>query len=466
MAKPRTVFQCVECGYRSPKWLGRCPDCQSWDSLIEESIAPRSASTAANVNTRPVTLDTVPREDGRRIPTGMSELDRVLGGGVVPGSVVLLAGEPGIGKSTLLLQAAAGLAAQERRLVYVSGEESPAQIRLRAERLGLDPAGLSVLADNNLETILTMAAQHPWDLLAVDSVQSISSRDVASAPGSLIQIREATSRLINLAKAEQKPILLVGHVTKEGSIAGPKVLEHMVDTVLYFEGERSYNLRILRSFKNRFGSVNEIGVFEMKDKGLAEVGNPSALFLAERPRSAPGSVVVPTIEGTRPILVELQALVSASGLAMPRRQALGIDGARLSLLTAVLEKKVGLRLYDRDVFINVAGGIKVVEPAADLGLVAAVASSYHDRPVDHESVFLGEVGLAGEIRGVSRLDIRLREAEKLGFKKAVLPGNEARLLKNSSGLTLIGVSSVPELLEWLGRSPKPDRPGLPGGSQY
>ena len=418
-----------------------------FEETISSEAKPSGQGRPAAI---PLTLDRAPIEEQGRLLTGLGELDRVLGGGVVPGSVVLLAGEPGIGKSTLLLQAASGLGERDGRLLYVSGEESPAQLRLRAERLSLDLTQLTAAAETSLEAILAMAAEHPWDLLAVDSIQSVGSADVLSGPGSLAQIREAAVRLIKLAKTENRPVWLVGHVTKEGAIAGPKVLEHMVDTVLYFEGERSHNLRILRSFKNRFGSINEIGVFEMKDKGLAEVQNPSALFLAERPRQAPGSVVVPTIEGTRPILVEIQALVSASGLAMPRRQALGIDPARLSLLAAVLEKKVGLRLFDRDVFVNVAGGVRVVEPAADLGLVAAVASSYHERPVDYEAVFLGEVGLAGEVRGVSRLETRLREASKLGFKRAVLPRADRNRLKRTGGLDLIGLTSVGDLLEWLG----------------
>ncbi|MDY6851217.1 MAG: DNA repair protein RadA [Thermodesulfobacteriota bacterium] len=450
MAKIKTTFICTKCGYRSPKWLGRCPDCRSWDTLSEE-IAPAGPKTSSALKKDPqlLRLDNLPPENQDRLLTGLDELDRVFGGGVVPGSVALLAGEPGIGKSTLLLQAAAGLSRQGRNMLYVSGEESPAQLRLRANRLGLDLSKLQVAAETSVEAILTLAVEQRWDILAVDSIQAVSAADLPSGPGSLAQIRESAGRFINLAKTENLPVWLVGHVTKEGTIAGPKVLEHMVDTVLYFEGERGYNLRILRAFKNRFGSVNEIGVFEMKDQGLAEVANPSALFLAERPGEAAGSVVAPTIEGTRPILVELQALVSASGLAMPRRQALGIDPARLSLLTAVLEKKVGLRLFDKDVFVNVAGGIKVVEPAVDLGMVAAIASSYNDRPVDREAVFLGEVGLAGEVRGVSRLNIRLKEAAKLGFKKVLLPQSDKLRLGQSPDLELIGLSSVADLLEWL-----------------
>jgi len=450
MAKLKIYYVCGNCGYRSFKWLGRCPECQAWDSMAEEvHKPPKESRSGSRSGQGPLTLDKLPLEDEDRLITGWGELDRVLGGGVVPGSVILLAGDPGIGKSTLLLQAAAGLGIRDRRLLYVSGEESLAQLRLRAERLGLDLSLLHVAAETSLEAIQDLADDYPWDILAVDSIQAVSSTETASAPGSLVQIREAAARLINIAKTKNRPVFLVGHVTKEGGIAGPKVLEHQVDTVLYFEGERTHNLRILRAFKNRFGSINEIGVFEMKDKGLVEVTNPSALFLAERSVSAPGSVVVPTMEGTRPILVELQALVSTSGLAMPRRQALGIDPARLSLLAAVLEKKVGLKLFDRDIFVNVAGGVKVVEPAADLGLVAAVASSYSEQPVDYDAVFIGEIGLAGEVRGVSRLEIRLKEAAKLGFKRAVLAGNDLDRLGSGADLELTGVNSVADLLEWL-----------------
>lgn len=453
MAQNKTSYTCLECGYRTPKWYGRCPDCQTWDSLQAESPIDRHQKVGLDPGRRPLTLDQVPIDDVERFYTGMAELDRVLGGGLVPGAAVLLAGEPGIGKSTLLLQAAAGLAAGNHRLLYVSGEESPAQLRLRAQRLGLDLGRLWVASETSVETILDMADQYAssWDLLAIDSIQCLSSRQVPSGPGSLTQIRESANRLMALAKKMKRPLWLVGHVTKDGAIAGPKVLEHMVDTVLSFEGERSSNLRLLRAFKNRFGSVNEIGVFEMKDRGLAEVANPSALFLAERPLQASGSVVIPSLEGTRPLLVELQALVSASGLAMPRRQAVGVDPARVSLLTAVLEKKVGLRLNDRDVFVNVTGGVRLVEPAADLGLVAAIASSAHEWIVDQGAVLVGEVGLTGEIRGVSRVEVRLREAEKLGFVKAVLPKNEARRLKRATGLELVGVATVGDLLGWMAK---------------
>lgn len=450
MPKLKIQFVCVECGSKASKWLGRCPDCQGWDTMKEEQVRPkRSASSLKRSGQGVVKLSAVPMVDDSRILTGLGELDRVLGGGIVPGSVVLLAGDPGIGKSTLLLQAAELLGQQNKYPLYVSGEESLAQLSLRAERLGLDLDRLNVVAETSLETIFAIIADQPWDLLVIDSIQSISSDEIPSAPGSLVQIRETSARLIDLAKRENRSIWLVGHVTKDGAIAGPKVLEHMVDTVLYFEGERTHNLRILRGFKNRFGSVNEIGVFEMKDKGLEEVTNPSALFLAERPDQAPGSVVVPTIEGTRPILIELQALVSASGLAMPRRQALGIDQARLSLLAAVLEKKLGMKLFDRDIFINVAGGIKVIEPATDLGLAAAIASSYFEKPVDYEAVFLGEVGLAGEVRGVNRLETRLKEASKLGFTRAVLPKNDLKRLDKIPNMEMVGVSNLVDLLAWL-----------------
>jgi len=446
MNRIKTEYVCETCGHRSFQWLGRCPSCQGWDTFVAARAAPGRARAKAPGAPGATTLDRLEEVTEVRLETGLAELDRVLGGGMVAGSVVLLAGDPGIGKSTLLLQAASGLSQGGRRLLYVSGEESLAQLKLRAERLGLNPALIHAAAETSLEAIEELAAGGDWDMVAVDSIQAVSDPALGSAPGSLAQIREAAARLIKLAKSENRPVWLVGHVTKDGSIAGPKALEHLVDTVLYFEGERTHNLRILRTFKNRFGSINEIGVFEMKDRGLIEVDNPSALFLAERPAGAPGSVVVPTIEGTRPILVELQALVSASGLAMPRRQSLGLDPARLSLLAAVLEKKVNLKLYDRDIFVNVAGGIRVVEPAADLGLAAAVVSSYFERPVDYEAVFLGEIGLAGEVRGVSRLDVRLKEAAKLGFKRAVLPAGDVKRLRPEPGMELIGLDSLSDLV--------------------
>lgn len=446
--KSKTHFTCQNCGAQSSKWLGRCPRCDTWDSLVEEasikepppgvhhqiSVAVLSQVTAAEVN---------------RTPTGMAELDRVLGGGLAPGAVILLAGEPGVGKSTLLLQAAAGLAKCQRRLLYVTGEESAAQIRLRAERLGLDLDSIWVLPETRVEGIMEALEGGQWDACAVDSIQTLTTSDSQGVAGSSSQIRESSTRLGALAKSLSIPLWLVGHITKDGTIAGPKLLEHLVDTVLYFEGDRDRSLRILRAFKNRFGSSNEIGVFEMTASGLGEVANPSALFLAERPPAASGSVVTSIVEGQRPLLIEVQALVSSSPLAIPRRQALGVDSTRVGLLAAVLEKKVRLKLFDHDIFVNVTGGVRVTEPAADLALVAAIASSWSDRPVAENIIFIGEVGLAGEVRSAPQLETRLKEAHKMGFTQAVVPRLQAH--NDSTDLKLFPVSSVEQLLiEHLG----------------
>ncbi|MDR2422261.1 MAG: DNA repair protein RadA, partial [Deltaproteobacteria bacterium] len=377
MAKNPSRFVCRECGRQSASWLGRCPACQAWDSF--EILAPASPKPLTAVGQKVTLLADVPAEETARLATGLAELDRVLGGGLAPGAAILLAGEPGVGKSTLLLEAAAGLARAGRRLLYVTGEESAAQVRLRAERLKLDLRSLHVLAETETSAILAEAQAGHWDSLAVDSIQTLKVAELGSPAGSPSQIRESAARLINVAKARGWPLWLVGHITKDGQIAGPKLLEHLVDTVLYFEGERDRPLRILRSFKNRFGSANETGVFEMTGSGLGEVKNPSALFLAERPHGASGSAVSPILEGRRPLLMEIQALVSPSSLAMPRRQSLGVDPTRVSLLAAVLEKKVRLKLYDRDIFVNVAGGARISEPAADLAIVAALASSWLDK---------------------------------------------------------------------------------------
>ncbi|MDR1872608.1 MAG: DNA repair protein RadA [Deltaproteobacteria bacterium] len=442
MAKNSSRFVCRQCGHQAVGWLGRCPSCQAWDSFetLITKPAPISGSKA-----RVTSLATVPVEDTARQSTGLGELDRVLGGGLTPGAAILLAGEPGVGKSTLLLAAAAGLAKTGRKLLYVTGEESAAQVRLRAERLGLNLDSLYVLAETEVSAVIEEAEAGSWDALAVDSIQTLKISELGSQSGSPSQIRESAARLITLAKSKGHSLWLVGHITKEGQIAGPKLLEHLVDTVLYFEGERDRPLRILRSFKNRFGSVNETGVFEMTGAGLGEVKNPSALFLAERPHGASGSVVAPIMEGRRPLLMEIQALVSPSSLAMPRRQSLGVDPTRVSLLAAVLEKKVRLKLYDRDIFVNVAGGAKVTEPAADLAIVAALASSWLDRPLPVDLVVVGEVGLAGEVRRAGRLADRLKEAARLGFKKAVAPASEIETIQEK-GLKLIGVASVSELL--------------------
>ncbi|UQZ89468.1 DNA repair protein RadA [Deltaproteobacteria bacterium Smac51] len=447
MAKAKTQFVCRHCGYRTPKWMGRCPGCQEWESLEEELTKPSSGAGAKRSlePVRPTPLSDVAAEEVGRMATGLDELDRVLGGGLAPGAVTLLSGEPGVGKSTLLLQAAAGLATRGRRLLYVTGEESAAQVRLRAERLGLDLSVLWVAAETRVEAICEMMSDGDWDVAAVDSIQTTAASDVASPAGSPGQIREAAARLGSLAKSRGLPLWLVGHITKDGSIAGPKLLEHLVDTVLYFEGDRERSLRLLRAFKNRFGSVNEIGVFEMTGSGLGEVANPSALFLSERPEGSSGSVVTPVMEGQRPLLIEVQALVSASPLAMPRRQSLGVDSARVGLLAAVLEKKVRLKLFDRDIFVNVAGGARISEPAADLAIVAAMGSSWVDIPAPASTVFIGEVGLAGEVRSVARLEPRLNEAQKMGFTRAVIPHSESKK-PSIKGLELLPVKSVAQLL--------------------
>ncbi|HFQ89100.1 MAG TPA: DNA repair protein RadA, partial [Desulfobulbus sp.] len=394
-------------------------------------------------------LATAPATDHARLVTGIGEMDRVLGGGIVPGAVVLIGGDPGIGKSTLILQLLSALAGGGRRVLYVTGEESIQQVRMRAARLQVADEEIYLAAENCVESILGLAGEVGPGLLAVDSIQTLYSREVGSAPGSVTQVRESTARLLTLAKSTDLPVLLIGHVTKDGAIAGPRVLEHMVDAVLYFEGDRGQVFRILRTVKNRFGSTNEIGVFEMKESGLAEVANPSALFLAERPKGVPGSVVLPSMEGTRPILVEVQALVSPSSPGSARRTAIGADPQRLALLTAVLEKKIGVTLFDQDIFLNIAGGIRVDEPALDLGVVVALLSSLFEKAVDPATVVCGEVGLAGEIRAVGQMDQRLREAGRLGFTTFLMPESGARRLDGTSGhgMRVVPVRTVREVME-------------------
>jgi DNA repair protein RadA/Sms len=451
VAKERTTFVCQSCGFQAPRWLGRCPDCQSWNTLVEEreTAAPDGARLrAGHPDTEPQPITAVHATDADRSHSGIGELDRVLGGGVVPGSVVLIGGDPGIGKSTLMLQALAALA-QRGTALYVSGEESPQQIKMRADRLGIAAQQLLVLAETSLERILAHATKIRPLVLAVDSIQTVFTEHLTSAPGSIGQVRESAAQLVTHAKAANRAAFLVGHVTKEGSFAGPRVLEHMVDTVLYFEGDRGHPFRILRAVKNRFGSTNEIGVFEMKENGLQAVANPSAFFLAERPEEVPGSVVIASIEGTRPILVEVQALVSPTSFGTPRRTTLGFDPNRVALLVAVLEKKMGLHLIGQDVFVNVAGGVRIDEPAADLGVIAAVASSFLDKPVDPRTLLIGEVGLAGEVRAISQVETRVREAAKLGFTRCVLPESSRRQLPAVEGVELIGVGSLAEAWDRL-----------------
>jgi DNA repair protein RadA/Sms len=398
---------------------------------------------------KPLPIEDIPAQEGQRTVTGIAEIDRVLGGGIVSGSAILIGGEPGIGKSTLMLQVMKNLAENGHKVLYVSGEESAHQIKLRSNRIGATTKNLLLLVEVSLERILEQIKKVEPAIVVIDSIQTVYSGDLMSAPGSVGQVREASSRLILFSKKNGIPVFLVGHVTKDGSIAGPKVLEHMVDTVLYFEGDSGHAYRIIRSIKNRFGPTNEIGVFEMQDKGLKEVPNPSAFFLEQRPQNVPGSVVVPSLEGTRPILVEIQALVSATNMGMPRRTAIGVDHNRVSLLVAVLDKICGMHLGGSDIFINVAGGIRVEEPAVDLGVVAAMASSFLDRPVDSRTVILGEVGLTGEVRAVSQIEVRVKEAARLGFSRCVVPKTNAKQLTKIGKMEVCAISSLKELLENL-----------------
>ena len=459
--KVRTVFACQECGAQSPKWLGRCPECLAWNSLVEERQLPERAPAGAAAGAPRYSLaaaagpqlyaeiDTVVAE---RISTGVSEFDRVLGGGVVPGSLVLIGGEPGIGKSTLLLQAAAHFAKAVGPVLYSSGEESEHQIKSRGERLGVEPAPLYVLAETCLERILEEIARLRPAFVIVDSVQTVFSLKFQSAPGSIGQVREAATQLLFAAKGQNIPTFLVGHVTKDGTLAGPKALEHIVDTVLYFEGEKHHAHRVIRAVKNRFGAVSELGVFEMTGRGLRGVPNPSELFLAERRAGAPGSAVLSCVEGSRPLLVEVQALVSSSTYGNARRMASGVDQNRLSLLLAVLEKRAGLNLVADDVFVNVAGGIAVDEPAADLAIAGAVASSLRNRAIRAGTVVFGEVGLAGEVRGVSQAALRVREAAQMGFTRCVVPEGNCAREDVPAAIELVPVrtmtEAVDQLIEW------------------
>jgi DNA repair protein RadA/Sms len=458
--KTRTIYACAECGHSSPKWLGQCPACKRWNTLQEEVAAPEAPRGAAprgwgsqgQGNARPIPLRDVEATEESRQRTGIGELDRVLGGGVVPGSLVLLGGDPGIGKSTLLLAALDRLAraTPDRPVLYVSGEESARQVKLRADRLGAGADNLRVLAETDAERVLHAAEGLTPAAVAVDSIQTQYLPQLESAPGTVTQIREVAARFMAYAKTTETPVFLVGHVTKDGAIAGPRVLEHMVDTVLYFEGGGAHPYRVLRAHKNRFGSASEIGVFEMKAGGLAEVPNPSALFLAERPEDAPGSAVTAVLNGTRTVLVEVQALVSDENPGTPRRTALGIDSSRVALLAAVLDKKIGLEVLRCDMFVNVAGGLSVDDPAADLATIAALASSFRNSALPARTLVLGEVGLAGEVRAVSQPETRLAEARRLGFERAIVPAANARQLEVPDDLVVEGVATVQEALDKLG----------------
>ncbi len=447
MAKTKTIFICQECGYESPKWLGKCPACGEWNTLVEEiQSAPNKTITISGLKTSPVHLNEVEITQEERISTGIKELDRVLGGGIVRGSLVLVGGDPGIGKSTLLLQVCE-MVGQKAKILYASGEESVKQIKIRADRLGISTPNLLLMSETNLEAIQQSMQDLKPDIIIVDSIQTIFKPELTSAPGSISQVREVTISLMRIAKENNIAIFLVGHVTKEGTLAGPRVLEHMVDCVLYFEGERHQSYRILRAVKNRFGSTNEIGVFEMQDRGLVEVDNPSLMLLSGRPVNVSGSCVICTLEGTRPVLAEVQALISPTSFGIPRRMSTGIDNNRITLLMAVLEKRVGLHLQNHDAYVNVVGGIRIDEPAADLGVITAIASSFKNFQVSPQTLLMGEVGLTGEIRAISYIDKRVNEAYKLGFNQCIVPLENAKNLKQTGDLKIIGVKSVSEALE-------------------
>ncbi len=450
MGKSKLHYVCQECGYASPRLLGRCPQCESWNSLVEEPIEREKRKVGRTPSKYlPIPITHIEKGKEERIATGIGELDRVLGGGFVPGSLVLIGGDPGVGKSTLALEMLNRVGRKRKSALYVSAEESPEQVKIRAERTRVTSQRLFVLPETLVENILEETAKVTPTATVIDSIQTIYTEELPSAPGSVGQIRECAAKIMRYAKLSGVAIFLIGHVTKEGIIAGPKVLEHLVDTVLYFEGVRENPYRILRAVKNRFGSTNEIGVFEMRESGLYEIENPSELFLLERPLGASGSVVVPSIEGSRPILVEIQALVSSCTFGVPRRTTIGIDHNRVSLLAAVLEKRAGINILGQDIFMNVAGGVRIEEPAIDLGIAVAMVSSFLNKSLSSDTILFGEVGLAGEIRGVSQSELRLKEGEKLGFKRCILPKASLERLKNSikTDIILIGVASIDKVLE-------------------
>lgn len=454
MAKAKkTAFFCQECGYESPKWMGQCPGCKQWNTFVEETVVTGQGKTAGVGNVvrkaaDPIPLSQVEIHEEERLCTGIKELDRVLGGGIVGGSLTLVGGDPGIGKSTLLLQVCRNLA-QKIQVLYISGEESLKQIKLRAQRIGAFSDRLLLLCETNLDVIRQTIEKRRPDVVIIDSIQTMFHEEVASAPGSVSQVREATGVFLQIAKGLGVSIFIVGHVTKDGSVAGPRVLEHMVDTVLYFEGDRHASYRILRGVKNRFGSTNEIGVFEMREEGLAEVANPSEFMLNGRPEGASGSVVACSMEGTRPILIEIQALVCKSSFGLPRRTAAGTDTNRVNLLMAVLEKRLGVHLSDSDAYVNIAGGIKMNEPAIDLGILLAIVSSYRDIVIDDKTLVFGEVGLSGEVRAVSMAEQRVHEARKLGFTTIILPAVNMKSVQNITDICLIPVETIRDAVNFL-----------------
>lgn len=450
MAKTKQVFFCQECGYESSKWMGQCPGCKAWNTFVEErKVTGAGKHTAKAVATAPASILEITTGEETRIGTGMKELDRVLGGGIVTGSLVLIGGDPGIGKSTILLQVCRNLTETGHKVLYVSGEESMQQIKMRAERLGEFRQDMYLYCETDLNGIENAIERVAPEVVVIDSIQTMTLEEVTSAAGSVSQVREVTNQLMQLAKNKNIAIFIVGHVTKEGTVAGPRTLEHMVDTVLYFEGERSSVYRILRGVKNRFGATNEIGVFEMKNNGLSEVKNPSEVMLEGRPVDASGSTIVCSMEGTRPLLIEIQALVAQTNFQMPRRTTVGIDFNRVNLLMAVLEKRAGIHLGSCDAYVNLTGGIRLSEPAIDLGIVLALVSSYRNRPVDEHTIIFGEVGLTGEVRGVNMAEQRAKEAAKLGFTTCILPASNAANISAIKGMRLIGVSNVKEAIDLI-----------------
>ena len=451
MAKgKKSVFFCQNCGHEENKWLGQCPMCKEWNTFVEEPVSfSKSASAKLIKDAEVVALKHVETDQEERIKTKIEELDRVLGGGIVPGSLLLVGGDPGIGKSTLLLQVCQRLCEDKHQVLYISGEESLKQIKLRANRMGEFTEDLLLLCETNLEIVKNVIQKRKPEVVIIDSIQTMYSEEVASAPGSVSQVRESTNVFMQFAKGRGISIFIVGDVTKEGTVAGPRVLEHMVDTVLYFEGDRHASYRILRGVKNRFGSTNEIGVFEMRQNGLVEVENPSEFMLNGKPENASGSVVACSMEGTRPILIEIQALVCSSNFGMPRRTAAGTDYNRVNLLMAVLEKRVGIHLSNYDAYVNIAGGIKMNEPAVDLGIVMAIVSSYKNQPIDEKTIVFGEVGLSGEVRAVNMPEQRVAEAKKLGFTTCIMPEVSREVVKNIKGIKIIGVKTINEALQVL-----------------
>lgn len=450
MSKNKTVFVCSGCGYESPKWMGKCPACNEWNSFYEEKVVSSSNLKSGKKKeiSKPIELNKIEGKSESKISTGFNELDRVLGGGLVNGSLILLGGEPGIGKSTLILQICNKIKT-DGKVLYISGEESGEQIKLRADRLGVKNDNLLFLSETNIENIEENILSINPKLVIIDSIQTMFSEDITSAPGSVSQVREITAKIMRTCKENGITTILIGHVTKDGNIAGPRVLEHMVDTVLYLEGERYFSYRMLRGVKNRFGSTNEIGMFEMQSEGLVEITDPSKVLISEREENPSGSVIIATMEGTRPLLVEFQALTTPTVFGMPRRTANGIDYNRLAVLIAVLEKKLGLNLGNQDVYLNVVSGLKINEPAIDLGIIAATVSSFKNLPIDTGTVVLGEVGLTGEIRSVNLIEKRLKEAEKLGFKRCIIPESNRKLLKENYKLDIIGVKNINEAMKSL-----------------